>query len=446
MQTIRFYKKDKRGYYSYPWYNYPSLWLLISLVVYVASKLLNHYLKIEFLNYVMVISLFAFIGLVIYELVVLIIGIRQNRGLWRYIISLSIASAVRNSLLNTMTVNLYKDSPQVEVPAIKVVVRSDQLKIYISKLPGMYNLDKMKEDINSAIRTGKYKTFAITETIQEEDGTGYNFSLTDVGTNKTFIPKSINDLIQKPYLLELQNDLIINLSKNPHLAVWGQSGSGKTTVLMNIIAQCLSNGTKIFFIDGKNEFSSFGAFYPTERIATNNGDVLTLLEYISDLIKKRQKLVADEVKKREKLGLTGFDIGLSPIVIIGDEIGSIVAGMNNKEKKLFVSYMTQLVQKGRSVSVFGIIASQSPAVDVLPQGVRSQFSTKILLGSASGDVQRMAFGEVQTSGNVEKFQGYYYSDGITIEPQKYFVPNLFKYNLESMKVFEQLYKIGQKKD
>lgn len=135
---------------------------------------------------------------------------------------------------------------------------------------------------------------------------------------------------------------------------------------------------------------------------------------------------------------------MKPVVVIGDEIGSIVASMDNKQKKLFVSYMTQLVQKGRSVSIFGIVASQSPAVDVLPQGVRSQFSTKILLGSASGDVQRMAFGDVQTSGNVEKFQGYYYSDGITIEPQKYFVPNLFTNNLENMETFKKLYEIGQK--
>lgn len=441
---IRIYRKNEQGYYIYPLYNYPSIWLIGCLVVFVATKWLNQYLKIDFLNYLSFVSLIGLVSLAVYELMALIIGIRRNKGLWRYFTSLSITSAIRNSLLNTMTVNLYKDSPQVEVPAIKVTILDNKLKVYVSKLPGMYNLDKMEEDINAAIRTGKYKAFAITEAVQEEDGTGYNFCLTDVGTNKTFIPKSINDLIQKPYYLRLQNDLIINLSKSPHLAVWGQSGSGKTTVLMNIIAQCLSNDTELLFIDGKTEFSSFGAFYPSEKIATDNNDVLELLEYVSELIKKRQKIVADEVKKRSKLGLTGFDIGLKPVVVIGDEIGSIVASMDNKQKKLFVSYMTQLVQKGRSVSIFGIVASQSPAVDVLPQGIRSQFSTKILLGSASGDVQRMAFGDVQTSGNVEKFQGYYYSDGITIEPQKYFVPNLFTNNLENMETFKKLYEIGQK--
>lgn len=146
------------------------------------------------------------------------------------------------------------------------------------------------------------------------------------------------------------------------------------------------------------------------------------------------------------MGLTGYEIGLQPIIIIGDEIGSIVAGMTSKDKKEFIALLTQVVQKGRSVSVFAILASQSPSVDVLPQGIRSQFSTKILLGSASGDVQRMAFGEAITSGNVEKYQGYYYVDGLTIEPQKFFVPNLFKYDLENMQTFEKLYELGKQKE
>lgn len=58
----------------------------------------------------------------------------------------------------------------------------------------------------------------------------------------------------------------------------------------------------------------------------------------------------------------------------------------------------------------------------------------------------MAFGEATTPGNVEKFQGYYSIDGLTIDPQKFFVPNLFKYDLENMQIFKQLYEIGKRKE
>lgn len=43
--------------------------------------------------------------------------------------------------------------------------------------------------------------------------------------------------------------------------------------------------------------------------------------------------------------------------------------------------------------MFLVVASQSPATDVMSQGVRAQFATKILLGNANSDVQRMALGQ-----------------------------------------------------
>lgn len=88
------------------------------------------------------------------------------------------------------------------------------------------------------------------------------------------------------------------------------------------------------------------------------------------------------------------------------------------------------------------MASQSPATDVVSQSVRAQFSTKILLGSANGEIQRMAFGVSVDVGNVEKFRGYYTSDGLTVSPQKFFVPNLYKNRLNELNIFEKLYKIG----
>ena len=291
---------------------------------------------------------------------------------------------------------------------------------------------------------GRYKSYAVVEAIEADDGTNFKFCLEDLGTDKTFVPNTVDDLKQKPYFIKLQENLTLNLAKFPHIAVWGQTGSGKTTVLMSIIAQCLSNTTDLYFVDGKTEFSSFGVFYPKEKIATNNEEVIALLKEISNLIVKRQKQMAGVVQKRKELGLTGFDVKLKPVVVIADEVGSIIAGMSSKEKKELVSSLLQIVQKGRSVSVFLIMASQSPATTVLPSDIRSQFSTRILLGSATGDTQRMAFDQVATDGGVSRFQGYYMTSGLTTQPHKFFVPNLYKSGLASMHIFEKLYK--EKKD
>lgn len=435
---MRTYYRNKYGYYYYPVYYFGSFWLAVAVLVLVASSLLVKFLNISFFADVRNLAFIISLILAVAELIKIIVGSMQNNGIFKYFWSLYLAGCIRKSLLNTMNINIVKNAPIIEVPAVKVRFSADKIKVYVSKLAGMSDIDKVRENIDSSFR-GTYKAYAVVEAIALEDGTGFNFVLEDVGTDKTFIPRTINDLVKKPYFLTLQKGLTINLAKYPHMAVWGQTNTGKTTVLMNVIAQCFSNNTDVFFIDGKTEFSSFSAFYPSKRIVTDNTDVLELLKHVTETIKKRQKIVADEVKKQKKLGLTGFDLGLKPIVVIGDEIGSIVASMSAKEKKQFIAYLTQITQKGRSVSVFLIVASQSPAVDVLPSGIRSQFSTKILLGSASGDIQRMAFDEVATDGGVDKFQGYYMVNGLTVQPQKFFVPNLFKYDLENMETFQALY-------
>lgn len=434
---MRTYQKNKRGEYWFSPVNYFWFWAVVCFLVFGLSLFLprNNFI----FNAIRRITLILSICFLSIDVVKVIIGSFRNASLLKYIYSLNLESSIREALLNTMTLNLRKDSPTIDVPEIRVIFDGDKINVYVQRLPGMNDIDKVEENINSSFR-GKFEPYAVTTKIQRDDGTGFEFVLEDVGTDKTFCPKTVQDLRQKQYFVTLQKGLTINLSKYPHLVVWGKTGSGKTTVLLSIIAQCLSNGTNLLFIDGKTEFSSFSAFYPSEKIATDNEHVLKLLKGVAETITQRQRIVADEVKRRRKLGLTGFDVGLKPVVVIADEINSIIVSMNSKQKKELISYLTQITQKGRSVSVFLVLATQSPATDVLPSGIRNQFSTRILLSSATGDVQRMAFDQVATSGDVGPFQGYYMLSGRTVQPQKYYVPNLKKYGLDDLEAFEKLYK------
>lgn len=435
---MRVYRKNARGYYSYGVYHYLVFWIVIFLGIFLLSTYILDVFKIEFVRDIEAISLVSALFLGVIEIVKILIGSIKSKGFFKYMSSLSLERRIRRAFLNTMTINLMKDVPRVEVPKIKVSFDSEKILIYVQRLAGMNDIEKVKANINASI-VGKYKSFAVVEAIQADDGTFFNFILEDLGTDKTFVPHLIDDLKQKPYFIKLQEGLTLNLAKFPHIAIWGQTGSGKTTVLMSIIAQCLSSKTDLYFVDGKTEFSSFSTFYPKKKIATDNSEVVSLLKHVSETIMKRQKQMATAVQKQKELGLTGFDIKLKPIVVVADEVGSVIASMSSKEKKDLVSNLLQIVQKGRSVSVFLVMASQSPATTVLPSDIRSQFSTRILLGSATGDIQRMAFDQTATEGGVAKFQGYYMTSGLTVQPQKFFVPNLYEHDLATMKVFERLY-------
>ena len=70
--------------------------------------------------------------------------------------------------------------------------------------------------------------------------------------------------------------------------------------------------------------------------------------------------------------------------------------------------------------------------------------TKSLLGSANGDIQRMAFGEVATSRNVEDFRGFYTCDSLTNQPMKFFVCDLYKHHFNELGVFKKSYQLGDK--
>src|SRR5699024_4324778 len=229
---MRVYRKNQRGYYSYGIYHYLAFWIVIFLGIFLLSTYVRDILKLDVVKDVEAVSLISVLFLGIIEIIKILIGSIKYKGLFRYLSSLSLERRIRKAFLNTMTINLMKDLPKIEVPKIKVNFDKEKILIYVQRLAGMNDIEKVQSNINSAT-VGKYKRFAVVEAIQADDGTAFNFILEDLGTNKTFIPHTIDDLKQDPYFIELQENLTLNLAKFPHIAIWGQTGSGKTTILMS---------------------------------------------------------------------------------------------------------------------------------------------------------------------------------------------------------------------
>lgn len=429
------YKKNNRGLYRIPLYTRVNLWLMLLIVIGVLLAMLNQFIDLTLytISFWLVISI-----LIIVRLILLLKDVKSYNGFRKYIKCKKIEQYIIKTLLSTMTLNKLKDTPYISVPTVTV---SDSLPEYltvkIEKLPGMYDLEKLTEDVTSSFRN-KYSKYAVTSSMTTTDGNYYSFILEDVGTDKTWTPKTIDDIKNKPYVVTLQKGLTISLAERPHISVWGKTGAKKTTTILGLILQLLPN-SDIRFLDFKNEFSAFASFYPKDKIVNEIDQVQPLLDEILEIIKKRQKLMSEKSRELGKIGLKASDIGLKPLVLIADEVGSIVALMDSKQQKKFISSLTAIIQRGRSVGVNLIIGTQSPSVDVLPQSIRSNFSTKILLGSANSDTQRMAFGEVATKGNVEDFRGYYISDGLTIQPMKFYVNDLYSYGFNELTAFQKAY-------
>lgn len=434
------YKKNAQNVYKVPFYSQFLTWWTLFLVLAVLSLVLG-----------LVVASIKLVQFVLWSLVAILTSWRaysltksviKAKTIGKYITQKKAEKAVTKSLLATMSVNRLQDTPYISVPSVTVCdSRPSHISVEVEKLAGMYDVDKLTEDINSSFR-GKLGAYAVTSAMITTDGLFYNFVLEDVGTDKTWRPATMDDIKAEKYIIKLQEGLEINLSERAHIAVWGKTGSKKTTVLFGIILQLFSMGADVRFIDGKDEFSSFKGFYSADKIVSDIDPVFEQLEDILAIIKERQQIMANEVQKRQKIGLKASEVGLRPVVLVADEIGSIVALMDSKQSKKFVADLMAIIQRGRSVGVTVIASTQDPSTDTLPQRIRQQFATKVLLGSANSDIQRMAFGEVATAGDVEDFRGFYTCDGLTNQPMKFFVCDLYSHGFNELKAFEKAYKIG----
>lgn len=433
------YKKNAQNVYKVPLYARFWTWWALVLVLAVLSFVVGLVVSIKIVQVVLW-SLVAI--LTIWRAYALTGSVIKSGTIGKYITEKKAEKAVTKSLLATMAVNRLQDTPHISVPSVRVGASlPSHITVSVEKLAGMYDVDKLTEDINSSFRK-KLGAYAVTSAMITTDGLFYKFLLEDVGTDKTWRPATTDDIKAEKYIIKLQEGLEVNLSERAHIAVWGKTGSKKTTVLFGIILQLFSMGADVRFIDGKDEFSTFSGFYPIEKIVSDPDDVFGQLEDILTIIKERQKIMADEVQKRGKMGLKASEVGLRPVVLVADEIGSIVALMDSKQSKKFVADLTAIIQRGRSVGVSVIASTQDPSTDTLPQRIRQQFATKILLGSANSDIQRMAFGEVATAGDVEDFRGFYTCDGLTNQPMKFFVCDLYSHGFNELGAFEKAYKIG----
>lgn len=441
------YKKNAQNVFKIPLYAVWWFWCLIVFLFAVMLSLAFWWLSIMPL---LVLSLVAWLGVGLFGFVKIrefLHDLKEAGDFRTYQIEKSSEKAVTRSLLATMSVNRLQDTPYISVPAVAVSANSlpRYISVELEKLAGMYDIEKMTEDINASFR-GKLADYAVTSALITENGLTYKFNLEDKGSDKTWRPATLKEMKQKSHVLKLQEGLSVNLADSPHIIIWGKSGSGKSTEILGIILMLFLQGAETYFIDPKTEFSAFKEFYPADMIAEDTEAILELLRRVCREMRVRQRKVAKGVQERQKMGLRAYDLGMKPLVVIADEIGSAVAGMDSKQKKEFMALLTQIVQKGRSVSCFAIVGTQSPKVETtLSSDIRQQFATKILLGSANGDVQRMAFdGEVATKGNVERFKGFYVSDGKTNEqPLSFAVTDLHKHKLNKLEKFKKAYKIGK---
>lgn len=448
----RLYKKDNSGRFNPLIWERSEFWLFVFLATSTALYLIfkgfeglgvKYELLLKYSKY----SLMGAIFVLVYLLTETILKIKKVGSFKLYFKAKNAETMILNGLIDVLAVNIMKQSSFIKAPAVAVAPSvSDGWSVKIEKLSGMRDIELIKDTINSGL-IGNWQAFAVIKSRTDKTGNYFEFIINDVSSSNRLIIKNIKELKpSKPYILKVQKGLDWNLAKAPHALIAGDSGSGKTAILMTLIAQLMAGGSIIYVVDPKSEFTFLESILPNSSVVREFDDVLMLLEKVNQEMDMRNRLIAESIKDKGVMGLTGADLNMKPIVIIMDEVGSLVANVDNKELKRFTGLMTRLVQMGRSSLTNIIITTQQPNAQVISTAIRDQLSLRILMGSPSPELKRMVFGDgAELSDYLEAYTGHYVINGQTSTPQLFEGVDLHKNNFNELKTFQKCYHVGQNK-
>lgn len=336
---------------------------------------------------------------------------------------LKLREALTRAFLDVQSVNPMLKTSLVGVPWIETVATDGGLEVKIERLPGLDEDEKLAELISVATRKD-WEAFEVVDFWREPGGVYSVFMLEDVASDKRLdVGSVISSTV--PFKIVLQKGLTVDFEKSPGLGLFGKSGAGKTTTLLSFLAQFLAGGSQVYLVDGKNELQALSNVL---QRASGVSDVLSMLGYVVAQMEQREDFLGKEGARQGRLGLKASEVGLVPLVVAIDELGALVASAGTKEKAQLVALLTQIALKGRSSGVILVVASQFASVDTIPNAVRSQLSTKILLGSAPAELVRMVFPTASPGArSARQFEGFVYVDGqLGREPARYQVPALGK--------------------
>lgn len=272
---IRYYYKNKSSdRYEPSLVDSPWAWVAACVLIIVLTIVLQ-VKGFDFDGYLVKLQLIALmvaIGILIFE----VYQFRKYLGtishVLSYIAGFGLVQAIVRNIVETRTTGGATSRSFLRVPKVWLYESNGQYFIKIAKIAGLAatDLDALAELVSSSIGEG----YDVISKKISVDANWFEFVIGKV-TPCPIVPKTLQELdTHDAYKLKLMDNLVIDMHKLPHLAIYGLTGSGKSTVLYTCILELLMSRRKdgeqaeMVFLDGKNEFSFFPCVcrgYSTKR-------------------------------------------------------------------------------------------------------------------------------------------------------------------------------------
>lgn len=178
----------------------------------------------------------------------------------------------------------------------------------------------------------------------------------------------------------------VSVPRAAHLAVIGESGSGKGSVIANIVIQEIEAGGEVWFIDLKGGMEAAHYAHVLSRSAYDLDEAEQLLSDFNDGVDARAQ------QWRGKMRTLGDDEVPHRLLVIDEAADLVKGGALKKQSDHCVELIRSILSRSRALNCTVVVATQNPRVSTsLPY--RSLLLTTVALRLNSKSEAVMALGE-----------------------------------------------------
>ncbi len=197
--------------------------------------------------------------------------------------------------------------------------------------------------------------------------------------------------------IPIMENFTLNLDKINHIAISGNSGSGKSYTLTYLLS-VLKNQSELIIIDPKFDSPSrwareykIAVIHPVENRSKSDfvSEVNEHLSQCLDLIQKRQTILYNNPRHK-----------FTHLTIVIDEVLALSEGVNKTIKESFFSLLSQIALLGRATKIHLLLVSQRFDHTTIPISVREQLNVLIQIGNINKKTTQFLFPDLDPEGIV----------------------------------------------